>query len=137
MAWLRFLEELASGSTTVLVLEDLQSADDPLLDFLEFFALHVTHVPLLVVATARPDLFERHPSFAAAVRMNRIALEPLSKDQTEKMVASVLDAMPSGTCDSIAQQAQGNPFFAKTQPDSRRSAQMIIRGVSLPGRFKR
>ena len=64
------------------MLEDLHWAEDALLDFLEFFALHVAHVPLMIVATARPELFERHPSFAAAVRINRIALEPLSQDET-------------------------------------------------------
>ncbi len=40
-AWLRFLEEIAAHGPTVLVLEDLHWADEALLDFLEFFALHV------------------------------------------------------------------------------------------------
>ena len=67
----------------------------------------------MIVATARPELFERHPSFAAAVRINRIALEPLSQDETEMLVASVLDELAADLGASIARQAQGNPFFAE------------------------
>ena len=112
-AWLRFLEDLASREPTILILEDLQWADEPLLDFLEFLALHVARVPLMLVATARPELFERHPSFAAAVRINRIAVEPLSDDETEELVASVVDEATADLRTAIARQAQGNPFFAE------------------------
>jgi class 3 adenylate cyclase/tetratricopeptide (TPR) repeat protein len=112
-AWLRFLEDVASRRPTVLILEDLQWADQPLLDFLEFFALHVTHVPLMIVATARPELFEQHPSFAAAARVNRIALEPLSEEETEALVASVVEELAADHRAAIARQAQGNPFYAE------------------------
>jgi len=112
-AWLRFVEEIASRNPTVLVLEDLHWADEALLDFLEFFALHVTHVPLMIVTTARSELFERHPSFGGTVRINRIALEPLSQDETEALIASVLDDVAADLRASIARQAQGNPFYAE------------------------
>ena len=112
-AWLRFLEEIAAQGPTVLILEDLHWADEALLDFLEFFALHVTHVPLMIVATARSELFERHPSFGGAVRINRIALEPLSQDETEELIGSVLDDLAADLRASIAEQAQGNPFYAE------------------------
>jgi class 3 adenylate cyclase/tetratricopeptide (TPR) repeat protein len=112
-AWLRFLEGLAAPNPAVLVLEDLHWADEALLDFLEFVAGHVAHVPLMIVATARPELFERRPSFAAAVRVNRIALEPLSQEETEELVDSVLDELGSDLKRSIARQAQGNPFYAE------------------------
>ncbi len=112
-AWLRFLEGLASHNPTVLIIEDLHWADEALLDFLEFFALRVTHVPLVIVVTARPELFERHPSFAAVVHINRIALEPLSEGETEQLVASVLNEWGTDLPASIAARAQGNPFFAE------------------------
>jgi class 3 adenylate cyclase/tetratricopeptide (TPR) repeat protein len=112
-AWLRFLEDLAAEQPAVLILEDLHWADEALLDFLEFFALHVSRVPLMIVGTARPELFERHPSFAAAVRINRISLEPLSDDETERLVDSVLDELATDLRSSLAKQAQGNPFYAE------------------------
>jgi class 3 adenylate cyclase/tetratricopeptide (TPR) repeat protein len=112
-AWLRFLEDVATRNPTVLILEDLHWADEPLLDFLEFFALHVGRVPLTIVGTARPELFETHPSFATTVRINRIALDPLSNDETEELVASVVDELAADLRVSLARQAQGNPFFAE------------------------
>ena len=67
----------------------------------------------MVVATARPELFEKHPSFAAAVRINRISLGPLSDDETEALVAGVLEEFAADLRSSIAKQAQGNPFYAE------------------------
>jgi hypothetical protein len=42
----------------VLVFEDLHWADEELLDFVDELVDWVERVPLLVVATARPELFE-------------------------------------------------------------------------------
>jgi class 3 adenylate cyclase len=112
-AWLRFLEEIASRGPTVIVLEDLHWADDALLDFVEFLALRIAHVPLMVIASARSELFERRPSFGGAVRINRMALEPLSQQETEEIVVSVIDEIAGDLKASIAGQAQGNPFYAE------------------------
>ena len=49
--------------TTVLVFEDLHWADEALLAFLEHLADWAEGVPLLLLCTARPELYERHPSF--------------------------------------------------------------------------
>ena len=63
-AWTRFLLGIADTRPAVLVFEDLHWADDALLKFLEQLVERMASVPLLVVATARPELFERAPSFA-------------------------------------------------------------------------
>jgi class 3 adenylate cyclase/tetratricopeptide (TPR) repeat protein len=112
-ARLRFVEELASREPTVLIFEDLHWADDAFLAFVEHLAGHIAHVPLMIIATARPELFERHPTFAASARVNRIALEPLSESETEELVTFMLDEVSQGLKSTIAQQAQGNPFFAE------------------------
>jgi len=39
----------------------------PDLEFLEFLALHIAHVPLMMVATARPELFVRRVFKALAI----------------------------------------------------------------------
>ena len=67
-AWRRFLEHLADERPTVLVFEDLHWADEALLGFLEHLADRAEGVPLLVVGTARPELYERHATFAAGPR---------------------------------------------------------------------
>ena len=134
-AWLRFLEDLAAPRPAVLVLEDLHWADQALLDFLEFFALHVTHVPLMIVATARPELFERRPSFAAGVRINRIALEPLSQDETEELVASVLDEIAADAAAVDRAAGAGQPLLrggvgtACQGPSGRAGGLLTARGL--------
>ena len=67
-AWRRFLEALAAERETVLVFEDLHWADPALLAFLEHLADWAQGVPLVLVCTARPELHEEHPSWAAGLR---------------------------------------------------------------------
>src|SRR5262249_34051448 len=62
-AWRRFCESLAAERATVLVFEDLHWADPAMLAFLEHLADWAEGVPLLLLCTARPELYERHPTF--------------------------------------------------------------------------
>ena len=50
-----------AGPEPVLVFEDLHWADDALLSFLEHLADWSQGVPLLILCTARPELYEQHP----------------------------------------------------------------------------
>ncbi len=52
----------------MLVFEDLHWADEAMLAFLEHLADRAEAVPLLVIGTARPELFERHPDYANGLR---------------------------------------------------------------------
>ena len=63
-AWRRFFEALAEQNPLVLVFDDLHWADDNLLDFVEHLVDWAAGVPLLVVCTTRPELFERRPGWA-------------------------------------------------------------------------
>jgi predicted ATPase len=60
-AWRRFVEALAEQGPAVLVVEDLHWADEVLLDFLDHLIDWADQVPLLLVATARPELLARRP----------------------------------------------------------------------------
>src|SRR4026208_1560053 len=62
-AWRRFFEALAEDGPTVLVFEDIHWADDALLDFIDLLADRAGAVALLIVCTARPEVFERRPSW--------------------------------------------------------------------------
>ena len=52
----------------MLVFEDLHWADDAMLAFLEHLADRAEGVPLLVVGTARPELYERHRGLRGGLR---------------------------------------------------------------------
>ena len=112
-AWLGFLENVAASEPTVLVFEDLHWADDSLLAFLEHLAMYLAAVPLLIVATARPELLGSGSSFAASARVNRVVLEPLSREDTESLVASLLGEEAARMNPTIVEKAEGNPFFAE------------------------
>ena len=132
-AWLRFLEGIATRDPAVLVIEDLHWADDALLDFLGFLVVHASHVALMVVTTARPELFERVPSFAAADWVDRIDLEPLSQEETAELVSLILDESGASLRTSIALQAQGNPFYAEESARLAREQTGGRRASLLPG----
>src|SRR6266487_190731 len=85
-AWRRFLEQIAEDSPTVLVFEDLHWADDAMLGFLEHLGDRAEGVPLLVVGTARPELYERYPDYVNGLRnANTINLDPLSEEETARL----------------------------------------------------
>jgi class 3 adenylate cyclase/tetratricopeptide (TPR) repeat protein len=115
-AWRRFLELLAAGRETVLVLEDLHWADAALLSFLEYLAEWAEDVPLLILCTARPELYEQHPHFGADARnAQRINLAPLSDVETARLLATLLDeaVLPAEIQQALLDRAGGNPLYAE------------------------
>ncbi len=115
-AWRRFLESLAVGRETVLVFEDLHWADPALLSFLEYLADWAQGVPLLLLCTARPELYEQHPTFGANARnAQRINLAPLTDAETARLVAALLQraVLPAQTQRVLLERAGGNPLYAE------------------------
>ena len=115
-AWRRVLESWAAERETVLVFEDLHWADEALLSFLEHLADWAEGVPLLVLCTARPELYEQHPGFGANARnAHRINLAPLSDEETAVLVSSLLEraVLPAETQQALLERAGGNPLYAE------------------------
>jgi class 3 adenylate cyclase/tetratricopeptide (TPR) repeat protein len=115
-AWRRFLESLAAKGPTVLVFEDLHWADPAVLSFLEHLADWSEGVPLLVLCTARPELYEQHASWAAGLRnATTINLAPLTEDETARLIASLLEraVLPAETQRALLERAGGNPLYAE------------------------
>jgi len=115
-AWRGFLEAIASQGPVVLVIEDLHWADPALLAFVEHLADWATGVPLLIVGTARPELYERHPGWGGGTRNHTsIALSPLSPEDTARLIGALLDqaVLPSETQSALMSRAGGNPLYAE------------------------
>jgi class 3 adenylate cyclase/tetratricopeptide (TPR) repeat protein len=115
-AWRRYCEGLAAERPTVLVFEDLHWADPALLAFLEHLADWAEDVPLLLLCTARPELYERHATFGADARnVQRINLSPLSHTETAQLVSALLEraVLPAETQQQLLEQAGGNPLYAE------------------------
>ncbi len=115
-AWRRFVEALADNRPTVLVFEDLHWADDGLLDFVDELVDWATDVPLLVVATARPELLERRPGWGGGKRNAvTLSLGPLTDDDTARLVGALLERslLPAETQSELLAHAGGNPLYAE------------------------
>jgi hypothetical protein len=115
-AWRRFLESVAEAGPSVFVFEDLHWADDALLAFLEHLADYSEGVPMLLVATARPELYERAPAWAASARdANRINLAPLSETETARLISNLLESavLPVEVQSAILHRSGGNPLYAE------------------------
>jgi class 3 adenylate cyclase/tetratricopeptide (TPR) repeat protein len=115
-AWRRLLEALAEQRMLVLVFEDLHWADDGLLDFVDELVDWLRDVPLLVVASARPELLERRPGWGGGkLNASTIGLAPLSSEQTSLLIAHVLEraVLPAATQGALLERAEGNPLYAE------------------------
>ncbi|MEP7223666.1 MAG: adenylate/guanylate cyclase domain-containing protein [Actinomycetota bacterium] len=115
-AWRTFLEAIAAGGPFVLVIEDLHWADPAMLAFVEHLADWASGVPLFVLCTARPELYEREPSWGGGKRNHTaVSLAPLSAEETAQLIAVLLDqtVLPAETQRALLDRAGGNPLYAE------------------------
>ena len=115
-AWRQFLEALADERPLVLVFEDLHWADAALLDFVDELLDRVRGVPLLVLATTRPELLERRPDWAGGKPSAlTISLPPLSESETRRLVATMLErpVLTSEVHGALLPRIGGNPLYAE------------------------
>ncbi|HSK37737.1 MAG TPA: adenylate/guanylate cyclase domain-containing protein [Actinomycetota bacterium] len=115
-AWRRFVEAIAATHPLVLVVEDLHWADQAMLEFLENLVERSADLPLLIVATARPELLERQPGWGGGnPASTRIPLGALSDLDTARLVAALVgrSALPVGVQALLLERAAGNPLYAE------------------------
>ena len=115
-AWRRFVESVAERSPLVLVVEDIHWADPALLAFLEHLADWAHGVALLVVCTARPELYETHPAWGTGLRNHTaINLSALSDTDMAKLVSGLMEraVLPAETQHLLLERAGGNPLYAE------------------------
>ncbi|MFY9579339.1 MAG: AAA family ATPase, partial [Gaiellaceae bacterium] len=119
-AWRRFFEAMAERRPLVLVFDDIQWADEGLLDFIDHLVDWSTGVPILVVCTARPELLERRSGWGGGkLNATTLSLSPLSDDETARLLAALLDrpVFDAGTQQGLLARAGGNPLYAEQYAD--------------------
>ena len=115
-AWRRFFEGLAERSPLVIVLEDLHWADEGLLDFVDHLVDWATGIPILVVATARPELLTRRPGWSGGKgNATTISLSPLTGQETATLLHGLLEQtlLPADVQAALLDRAGGNPLYAE------------------------
>jgi class 3 adenylate cyclase/predicted ATPase len=102
----------AKVQPVVLAFEDLHWADPTTLDVLRAIAERGAQVPLLIVATTRPEF--RQP-WSMRSHHGTISLAPLDRAQVRDMVAelSARHALPKEVIDDVAARTGGVPLFVE------------------------
>lgn len=115
-AWRILIEALANHQPLIIVIDDIQWADEALLNLLEYLADRLTTAGVLFLCPARPDFFEHRPNWGGGHRnFTTIELEALSWDESSELVNSLLntDDLPDALRNTILTRAEGNPFFVE------------------------
>ncbi len=109
-----WLAHLAEESPVVMLVEDLHWADDSSLAWIDAADHHLHNRPVLVLATARPALLERHPHWGEGLDFHvRLDMRSLSRRESRQLVDEILqkvDELPPSIRELVVTSADGNPF---------------------------
>ena len=94
----------------VAVFDDIQWAEDVLLDLLEHVAFLSTGAPILLLCMARPELLDRRSGWGGVLR-----LQPLSAEEAERLIDAKVDGheLEAEMRERILRAAGGNPLFVE------------------------
>jgi class 3 adenylate cyclase len=115
LAWRRFIHAMAAAKPTVLVFEDMHWADEKMLRLVEMLGHLGGGVPLMVVATARPELRERRPDWTSAVTgAVSVSLGPMNDAHIATLCGLMVGhaVFPEESMAPLVELAGGNPLYA-------------------------
>jgi DNA-binding CsgD family transcriptional regulator len=116
------VDELSAAAPTVLVLDDLQWADDASLIVWHQLAASIGQLRLLLIGTCRPT--PRRPEVqelrAAVIRHGGavVKLGPLTETDVTALVTAMLGSPPGDTLRQLTAQAAGNPLYVRELVDA-------------------
>ncbi|HEX6458416.1 MAG TPA: adenylate/guanylate cyclase domain-containing protein [Thermoleophilaceae bacterium] len=111
--WRLFFERLADVEPMVMVFEDLQWADDGLLDFIEYLLDWAAEKPIFILTLARPELGERRPGWPPSrPAVTPLYLEPLPREAVAALLGDLVEGLPGGALERIVSQSEGIPLYA-------------------------
>ncbi|MBI5503126.1 MAG: protein kinase [Deltaproteobacteria bacterium] len=114
MALLDYFGALAARAPLALLVEDLQWADVASLELLEDLLDRHADRPLLVLATARPELRESGREPFAGLEAVRLQLRGLAAADVARLGAAVAGrSLSEGLVRLVAERTAGNPLFVR------------------------
>ena len=130
------LEELASETPVLVVLEDLHWADASTIDLISALGRRRATARMMVIATCK----QHHCAAEAALKamkngllMRRlgeeVALEPLAKANVKRLLSRELgqDALPHGLAEFVLQRSEGNPLFVLAMLEQLVAQKLLVR----------
>ncbi len=111
--WRLFLEGLARTGPVVLMIDNLQWANDGLLDFFEYLLDWSTQLPILAITLSRPELLQRRGSWGSGQRYaTTIHLDSLTPDEIGEILDQLVPVMPAAAHRQIVERSEGIPLYA-------------------------
>jgi tetratricopeptide (TPR) repeat protein len=112
-----YFRRLSEQAPVVLLLEDLHWADESTLALINAADAVLSDSPVLVVATTRPTLLERHPHWGEGLDFHTsLQLSSLSRRATRQLVEEILKRaghVPQSLSDLVVLASEGNPFYVE------------------------
>jgi class 3 adenylate cyclase len=109
----KLFEALARARPLIVVFDDIHWAEPAFLDLIEYVATFARDVPLFLLCTARPDLFEVRPAWTTPKpNTTLLTLEPLDEAASQTLIGQ-LGEVSAATRTRIVEAAEGNPLFVE------------------------
>lgn len=131
----QFFSELTLDSPVVLLLDDIHWADNGSLELIEELARLETSLPIFILCTARPRLDESHPNWSenfplcTTIMINNLDLNA-SRELVREILQNVPD-LPRDLVETVAQNAEGNPFYLEELVKVLIEDGVIVKGEEL------
>jgi hypothetical protein len=132
-AWLDFLRAETSAHPVLVLLDDLHWGDFGTVRFIDAALRECADLPWMVLALARPEVFEVFPRLWDRPAVQAIRLEALGRKASERLIRQVLgDRADKDTVERLARQADGNAFYLEELIRTAAEGRGADRDAALP-----
>jgi class 3 adenylate cyclase len=130
----RLFEALAAAGPLVVIVEDLHWAEPTFLDLLDYIVNLSGEAPILLLASARPELVDIRPTFVSPeARRQLLRLEPLATDDVDALIGALVEeSMSDETRARVIDVADGNPLFVEQLLAMRAEAGSAVQKFVVP-----
>jgi DNA-binding SARP family transcriptional activator/tetratricopeptide (TPR) repeat protein len=131
-----FVRQACAVAPLVLVMDDLQWADDASVLLWGRLAAATRQLPLLLIASTRPEPTRRELSQlrrgVQARRGHTLDLLPLSEPDVELLIGQIVGGRPGASLRALAPRTAGNPLYAREMASSliRQEAVHVVDGTA-------
>ena len=108
---LAFVHGLAQQAPVLMMLRDLQWADDAVLRLLDHLLDRLGRRPVVLVVTSRPGLVDRWQPSPRRFNAFSLTLDPLDESASRLLSHELLPDIDDETRDGLVERAGGNPLF--------------------------
>jgi class 3 adenylate cyclase/tetratricopeptide (TPR) repeat protein len=109
---LKFIDGFARQHPVVVLFSDLHWADDVVLELVDQLLERLSSLPVVLIGTARTDLFDRWKPAVGRHSQLVLNLDPLSREATATLLEAIAEGpVPEDLRNALLDRSGGNPFF--------------------------